>query len=87
MLLFVVRRESTGKELGVVQRLLGLNLKRRRRFGGRRGIGIGMAVGQLLGHLLDMIGGRVNVHDGVQGTLVVLYKYRSRSRRVFLRVS
>jgi hypothetical protein len=58
----VVWREGTVKEGILHGRLLRLDVKRRSR--GRRWL----AIGQLLGHLLDRKGGRVNVHDGVTGS-------------------
>jgi hypothetical protein len=58
--LFIARKEGSGKVLVVDWGLLGLDLKR------RSGVRRGIAVAHLLGHLMDRIGGRVNVHDGVQ---------------------
>jgi len=58
--LLIARKERGGKVLVVSWGLLGLDLKR------RPGVRRGIAVAHLLGHLMDRIGGRVNVHDGVQ---------------------
>jgi hypothetical protein len=70
LVLLTVRKERARKELILNRRRLGLDLGRRSR--DRRGI----AIGQLLGHLLNRIGGGVHVHDEEGGTFGVLHDSR-----------
>lgn len=64
-LLLCIRGKRPGKELILNRRLLGVDLERRRSRAGRRRV----AIGHVLGHLVDRIGGngRINVHDGGTG--------------------